>query len=101
MDRTFDQTISDLRMLLRDEPPFTTADITDFAVVYLDGNEIRGVFLSADEPGALDEPLVVDAWFVVQVDENLREWFTRPHFSLRPSLRDWALDAPPVESAAE
>ncbi|CAE6969751.1 hypothetical protein [Paraburkholderia domus] len=54
MERTFEQTVSDLRMLLRDHDPSTTADVADWAVVYLAGNELRGVFLSADEPDGLD-----------------------------------------------
>ncbi|APA90261.1 hypothetical protein BJG93_34685 (plasmid) [Paraburkholderia sprentiae WSM5005] len=99
MERTFEQTIADLRMLLRDEPPCTTADITDSAVVYLVGGRIKGVFLSADEPEGLDEPFAVDAWFVGQVEENLTDWFANPRFSHRPTLRNWTLDAPPLESA--
>lgn len=101
MDLTFAQIVADLRMLLRDEPPCTTADVTDSAVIYLDGNELKGVFLSADDPGGLDEPFRVDEWFVGQVDENLRDWFTNPRFSYRPNLIEWKLDAPPVESFAE
>ena len=41
MERTFEQTVSDLRMLLRDHDPSTTADVADGAVVYLAGNELR------------------------------------------------------------
>jgi hypothetical protein len=44
MERTYEQTIHDLRMMLRDEPPNTTADITDAAVVYLAGDQLRGRF---------------------------------------------------------
>lgn len=101
MDRTFEQTISDVRILLRDEPPCTTADVTDCAVLYLDGGEVKGVFLSADEPGELDEPFVVDVCFVGHVHDDLDEWFDNPHFTHRPQLREWALDAPPAESLAE
>jgi hypothetical protein len=99
MERTFEQTISDLRMLLRDQDPSTTADVTDGAGVYLAGNELRGVFLSADELDGLDQPFKVDPWFVGQVEENLAEWFCQPRFTHRPSLRAWALDAPPAEAA--
>ncbi|WP_176060209.1 hypothetical protein [Paraburkholderia sp. BCC1876] len=99
MERTFEQTISDLRMLLRDQPPSTTADVTDGAVVFLAGDEVRGAFLSADEPDGLDEPFVVDAWFVGQITDNLRDWFTEPRFTRRPSLRAWILDAPPAAVA--
>ena len=96
---TFEQTVSDLRMLLRDHDPSTTADVADGAVVYLAGNELRGVFLSADEADGLDQPFNVDPWFVGQVEENLAEWFRQPRFTHRPSLRAWALDAPPAEAA--
>lgn len=101
MERTYEQTVNDLRMLLRDEPPDTTADITDAAVVFLVGDELRGAFLSPDEPDGMDEPFAVDAWFVGQADENLKDWFVHPRFSRRPMLSAWLLDAPPVESTAE
>jgi len=100
MERTYEQTVADLRMMLRDEPADTTADITDAAVVYLVGNELRGAFLTADEPDGLDEPFAVDAWFVGQVDENLKDWFAHPRVSRRPALSAWLLDAPPAESIA-
>lgn len=99
MERTFEQTVSDLRMLLRDEPHSTTADVADGAVVFLAGDELRGVFLSADEPDGLDQPFNVDAWFVGQIEENLEEWFRQPRFTHRPSLSAWAFDAPPAEVA--
>lgn len=101
MERTYEQTVHDLRMMLRDEPPNTTADITDAAVVYLLGNELKGILLSADEPDGLDEPFAVDAWFVGQVDENLKDWFAAPRFSRRPALSVWLLDASPIESGVK
>jgi hypothetical protein len=96
MERSFEQAVADLRMLLRDRPPCTTADVTDGAVVYLAGNALRGAFLNADEPDELDAPFAVDAWFVGQVEENLKDWFAQPRFTHRPGLRAWAFDAPPV-----
>lgn len=99
MERTFEQTTSHLRMLLRDQPPDTTADLTDGAIVYLDGNTLRGVFLSGDEPDGLDAPFSVDEWFVDQVHEQLTDWLEHPRFTHRPLLPVWASDAPPIESA--
>jgi hypothetical protein len=99
MERTFEQTVSDLRMLLRDQATLTTADVTDGALVYLDGNELRGVFLSADEADGLGQPFNVDAWFIGQTEENLEDWFRQPVFTHRPSLSVWALDAPPADAA--
>lgn len=98
MERTFEQTLSDLRMLLRDQPPSTTADVTDGAVVYLAGDELRGAFLCADKPDGLDEPFNVDPWFVGQIADDLADWFHLPRFTLRPTLSAWELDAPPAES---
>jgi hypothetical protein len=84
---------------LRDHSPCTTADVTDGAVVYLAGNALRGAFLSADEPEGLDAPFAVDAWFVGQVKENLKDWFAHSRFTHRPLPRAWACDAAPAESA--
>jgi hypothetical protein len=98
MERSFEQTVVDPRMLLRDRSPCTT-DVTDGAVVYLAGNALRGALLKADEPHELDAPFAVDAWFVGQVGENLKEWFEHPRFTHRPRLPAWAADAPPTETA--
>ncbi|CAG4923298.1 hypothetical protein [Paraburkholderia gardini] len=99
MDKTFAQTMADLRMLLRDHPPLPTTDVTDGAAVYVDHGTLWGVFLSADEPDGLDAPFVVDAWFTGHVAENLADWFNAPRFTYRPALAQWVLDAPPVEAA--
>ncbi|TDN58992.1 hypothetical protein [Paraburkholderia sp. BL10I2N1] len=100
MERAFEQTVSDLRMLLRGQPQWTTADVTEFAVVYLAVDELRGAFLAVDEPDGLDEPFAVDAWFIGQVGENLQEWFAHPHFTHRPALRTWTFDPPPADTCA-
>lgn len=84
-------------MLLRDQPPSTTAAVTDGAVVYLAGVELRGAFLCADERHELDQPFNVDPWFVGQVADNLTDWFLFPRYTHRPGLSAWELDAPPAE----
>jgi hypothetical protein len=99
MERSFEQTVADLCMLLRDMPPNTTADVADGAVVYLADNALHGAFLNADEPDELDAPFAVDTSFVGQVEENLKDWFAHPRFTHRPSLPAWELDAPPTERA--
>jgi hypothetical protein len=99
MELSFEQTVADLRMMLRDRPPCTTVDVTNGAVVYLAGNALRGAFLKTDEPDELDAPFAVDAWFVGQVGGNLKDWFEHPRFTLRPRLPALAVDAPPTETA--
>jgi hypothetical protein len=100
MEPSFEQTVADMRMLLRDEPSCTTADVTDGTALYLSGNELRGVFLNPDEPDGLDVPFHVDAWFVGQIEENLKDWFERPRLTHRPLLQEWSLDAPPMDFSA-
>lgn len=97
MERTFEQTVSDLRMLLRDQWPSTTADVTDGAVEYLAGGELRGALLCADDPNGLDEPFDVGSLVRGQVADNLADWFLFPRYTHRPSLSAWELDAPPAE----
>jgi hypothetical protein len=96
MERTDEQVVSDLRMLLGDMPPYTTADVTECAVVYLERGKLRGVYLSADELDGFDQPFDVDSWFIGQAHENLASWFSYPRFTHRPALQMWALDAPPA-----
>lgn len=88
---------SDLAMLLRDQPRATTADLTDAFVVYWDGDQLAGAFLSADEPGSLEGPADVDE-ILEQIPENLADWFASPSYTWRPELLDWLMDAPPIDS---
>jgi hypothetical protein len=96
MERSDQQVVSDLRMLLRDMPPYTTANVTECAVIYLEDGHLRGVYLRADEQDGLDQPFAVNSWFIGQAHEDLMDWFSTPRFSHRPALRAWALDAPPA-----
>lgn len=97
MDKRLAAALADIRMLLRDHRPGTTADITDYSVLYLNGTELAGAYLSADEPGQLDEPFPV-ASVLEMIPDNVTDWLKDPIFTFRPSLLDWMKEAPPCES---
>lgn len=90
--------MAQLRMLLRDLPQGTSADLTDHSVAYWNGNRIVGLYLCADKPGGLDEEFEVDEYFCDQIAENIADWTTRPVFSFRPELLDWLKESPPHEA---
>ena len=76
-------------MLLRDQPRGTTADLTDFAVAYWDGERVRYVFLHEDGQGALDEEFDLTDYLLDQWEEDFAAWFAEPHYSVRPELLKW------------
>jgi hypothetical protein len=89
--------VANLGMLLRDQPRFTAADLTDWAVAYWDGDQVQFVFL--DEEGeCLDEGFGLDDFVWEEWAEPFSSWLKRPVFSRRPQLQDWLMDAPPVDA---
>jgi len=76
-------------MLLRDQPRGTTADLTDFAVAYWDGERVRYVFLHEDGQGALDEEFDLTDYLLDQWEAGFAAWFAEPHYSVRPELLKW------------
>jgi hypothetical protein len=89
--------VTNLGMLLRDQPRFTTADLTDWAVAYWDEGQVKFVFL--DEEGAgLDEGFSLDDFVWEDWAEQFCSWLKAPVFSRRDELQNWKMDAPPVDS---
>lgn len=89
--------IADIAMLLRDSPPGTTADVTEFCVLFLDGGQLHGAHLSPDNRGEPDELFNVED-VLPDIRENVAEWLAHPTFTLRHHLIDWLREAPPIES---
>lgn len=85
---------ADIGMLLRDHPPGTTADIAEYCVLYWDGDQLAGAFLSTDQPGEPDEAFDVDD-VLPDVAENVEDWLKAPTFTFRPTILEWLKDAPP------
>jgi hypothetical protein len=94
---TFEQFQAHLRMLLRDQPRGTGADLTDFLVAYWTGREVAYVFLREDDPSLLDEGLDLTANEWEQWQDELLGWYSAPRFSPRAELELWLRDSPPRE----
>ncbi|MEA3094707.1 MAG: hypothetical protein QOJ04_6049 [Caballeronia sp.] len=91
MDMDLERVRAEFAALLSDKPRGTTADITDHAVVYWDGERPMGVHLWADHPG-FDDRFELDHHFCGDVHEHLTDWFAHPRYSSHPNLVAW-LDA--------
>jgi hypothetical protein len=89
---------ADIGMLLRDHPLGTTADVTDYCVLYWDGDQLAGAYLSADDPGEPDEPFDIEE-VLPEIPENIEDWFKAPTFTFRPTIVEWLKDAPPRDSS--
>lgn len=89
--------VANLSMLLRDQPRLTTADLTDWAVAYWDGEEVQFVFLN-DETGTLDEGFELDHYVWAEWEEEFSFWLRSPRFSQRAELRNWLADSPPLDA---
>ena len=86
---THEEFEANVAMLLRDQPRGTTADLTDFAVAYWDGERVHYVFLHEDGQGALDEEFDLSDYRLDQWEADFGGWFAEPHYSLRPQLLRW------------
>lgn len=91
MDKDLERVKVALAELLSDKLRGTTADITDYAAVYWDGERPVGVHLCADHPG-FDDRFELDHHFYGDAHEHLTEWFARPRYSYRPDLVAWLDD---------
>ena len=89
---------SKLEAILRDAPPRTTADITDFAVAFWNGCHVIYAFLREDNSGLLDEEfdLTDNEW--EQWHEDLTACMSAPRFSVRADVERWLRESPPCES---
>jgi hypothetical protein len=88
---------SNLGMMLRDECPGTTADLTDLVVAYLSGRVIVYAYLRDDGAGLVEEEfdpedLVWDEW-----REQFSVWLGMPRFTYRQEVAGWLMDAPPFD----
>lgn len=95
---TFEGFKNHLAMLLRDAPPCTSADITDFAVAYWDGRQLVSIFLRDDGSGRLDEEFDLTEHEFEQWRDELEAWAKAPIFSVRPDLNNWIGESPPFEA---
>jgi hypothetical protein len=98
MEMTYRQICSDLAMLLRDHPVGTTADLTDWTLVYWDGRRIAGIYLSEDRPSKLDEVFDFDEYVTGQMEEYIVDWFAAPRFTLRHELVGRLKDPRPFDA---
>jgi len=87
-------------MLLRDQPPGTTADLSDYTVAYFDGHHVMGLYLSADAPG-FDEEFELTDEFLDQIPEVVAAWLNQPTYTLRPELMELLKDAPPYDAGVD
>jgi hypothetical protein len=83
-----------LALILQDIALGTTADLTDRAVAYWNGQRVVYAFLQDDDSGRIaDEFVLADHW--KEWREWLAEWMMEPVFSVRPELQDDVLPTPP------
>ena len=89
-----DEVRGHIRMLLRDHPAGTTADLLDYTVAYFNGHEVMGLHLGADKPGQIDEDFKLTNEFLDQIPEAVEGWLSHPTYTLRPELLKRLKDMP-------
>jgi hypothetical protein len=87
-----------LRMLLRDLPRATSADLADFAIAYWDGEQVVFAFLSEEHPGEIDEEFDLDDYVWEDWRNQFAAWVAKPVFSVRPEVKQWLNEAPPRDA---
>jgi hypothetical protein len=99
MQLTIEQFKTQLAMFLRDMPKGTTADLTEFAVAYWDGQQVVYAFLSPDRAGEIEEEFDLDDYVWAEWHDQFAAWVAEPVMSVRPEVERWLKDAPPHEAA--
>lgn len=90
---------SRLAMILQDIALGTTADLTDRAVAYWNGERVVYAYLRDDDSGLIDAEFKLEPhWH--EWRDWLNEWMIEPVFSVRPELQDVLLPAPPSGAAS-
>jgi hypothetical protein len=65
----------------------TTADLTDRAVAYWNGQRLVYAYLRTDDSGHIDAEFdLASHW--MEWREWLNEWMAEPNFSVRPELQE-------------
>ncbi|MDR5839336.1 hypothetical protein [Caballeronia sp. LZ034LL] len=90
--------VTNLGMLLRDQPRGVTAELDDKIVAYWDGDQVQFAFLREDDSGLLDEGFDLDDYVWDDWAPAFTAWLERPRFKARSDLLEWLADAPPVDS---
>jgi hypothetical protein len=87
-----------LGMLLRDLPPGTAAELSDFAAAYWNGHEVIYCFLRDDGSGQIDEEFDVTDYVWEEWAGMFSAWCKAPAFSARAAVLTWLKDAPPYDA---
>ena len=82
-----------LAMILQDAAFGTTADLTDRAVAYWNGQRTVYATLRDDDSGLIDKEFSLEGHWS-EWREWLEEWMAQPSFSVRPELQDEIRVAP-------
>ena len=91
---------SQVGMLLRDLPPGTFAELSDFATAYWNGHELVYCFLHDDGSGQIDEEFDIADYVWNEWAPEFSAWCKKPVFSTRPEVLDWLKDAPLYDACA-
>ncbi|WP_250510621.1 hypothetical protein [Caballeronia sp. GACF4] len=95
---TYDAFMSQLGMLLRDEPAGRVALLTDYAIAWWSGREIVFAYLRDEDPGQVDEEFNLDDCHWEEWKPRLIAWLAKPVFVDRPQVAEWRSDAPPFDA---
>lgn len=95
---TFEEFAAQLKMMLKDQPRGTAADLTDWAAAYWDGCQIVGIWRRADGSEKLDEEFELNEHWYGQHETELAHWLAHPNYSAPPELLEWLDDSPPCEA---
>lgn len=83
---------SQLGMLLRDLPPGSAAELSDFATAYWNGHEVVYCFLREDGSGQIDEEFDVADYVWREWAPEFSAWCEKPVLSARLEVLDWLKD---------
>jgi len=89
MQLTHEAVDSQIATMLRDYPRGTTANITPFAVAFLDKDSVRYAFPGEDRVDRLDEEFAFSDYELEEWQDDIVAFLEEPHFTHRAEVLDW------------
>ncbi|WP_065058091.1 hypothetical protein [Paraburkholderia tropica] len=95
MKTTQEQFVSDLAMLLRDQPRGTAARLDEYVIAWLDAGHLVFAYLRDDDRRFVEEEFHLDDVVWDEWEAGFAAWLRDPAFEYREEIAGWLGDSPP------
>ncbi|WP_321935185.1 hypothetical protein [Paraburkholderia sp. J8-2] len=97
---TLDAFVSDVGMLLRDQPRWSAAHLSRFVIAWWNGRSVEFAYLREDDEARIEEEFDPRDLDWSEWAEVFGSWLARPTFDRFEELERWIKESPPHEDSA-